>query len=146
MNRRGLIQLLGWAASAAAAQSVVGVLNTDEQERLARAVVSPSRVDEKVIDHIETIHRYCKQQDDALGSRAVLPTALAQRNLVHDLLGECSATLRRRLLSIYSSMSTSIGYYLFDLNDFDNSWHYWDQARAAAQDADNIELDIYTLV
>ncbi len=145
MNRRGLIQLLGWAAGTATALPVLGALNTDEQERLTRAVVSPSRVDDKVIDHIEAMLRYCKRQEDALGSRAVLPTALAQRNLVHNLLGECSATLRPRLLSIYSSMSTSIGYYLFDLNDFDNSWHYWDQARAAAQDADNTELDIYTL-
>ncbi|MGH3796368.1 MAG: helix-turn-helix domain-containing protein [Pseudonocardiaceae bacterium] len=145
MNRRGLIQLLGWAASTATALPVLGALNTDEQERLTRAVVTPSRVDERVIDHIETIHRYCKQQDDTLGARAVLNTVLAQRTLVHDLLGECPTSLRPRLLSVYSDMSTSIGYYYFDLNDSDSAQGYWDQARAAAQDADNTELSIYAL-
>ncbi|MGH3907867.1 MAG: hypothetical protein ACRDTE_27370, partial [Pseudonocardiaceae bacterium] len=145
MNRRGLIQLLGWAASTAAAPSVVGILNTDEQQRLAGAIASPSRVDDQVIDLLETIHRYCKQQDDALGARAVLNTVLAQRNLVSDLLAECPASLRPHLLSVYSDMSSSIGYYFFDLNDFSSAWHYRQQARAAAQDADNVELGIHAL-
>lgn len=145
MNRRQLLQLLRRAAGTAAAASAMGNLNTDEQERLARAITTPSRVDERVIDHIETIHRSCKQQDDALGSRAVLKTVLAQRDLVRDLLTDCPAVLRQRLLSVYSDMSSSIGYYFFDLNDFSSAWYYRQQARAAAQDADNPELEIHAL-
>ncbi|MGH3797505.1 MAG: helix-turn-helix transcriptional regulator [Pseudonocardiaceae bacterium] len=145
MNRRGLLQLLGLTVGTTTALPVVGALNTDEQQRLAGAIASPSRVDNQVIDHLETIHRYCKQQDDALGARAVLNTVLAQRTLVHDLLAECPASLRPRLLSVYSDMSSSIGYYLFDLNEFDSSRYYYDQARLAAQDAGNVGLGVYAL-
>lgn len=145
MNRRELLQLLRRTAGTAAAASVVGNLNTDEQERLVRAIVSPSRVDEQVIDHIESMLRHCKRQEDALGARAVLPTALGQRNLVYDLLNECPPSLRPRLLSVYSDMSTSVGFYFFDLNDTDSAFWYWNQARAAAQNADNTELSIYAL-
>ncbi|MGH3873647.1 MAG: helix-turn-helix transcriptional regulator [Pseudonocardiaceae bacterium] len=144
MNRRELLQLLGWAV-AVTASPVVNSLDIEEQERLARAIVSPSRVDEQVIDHLHTMLQDCKRQDDALGSRAVLNTALAQRDLVRGLLAECPDGLRSRLLSVYSDMSTSIGYYFFDLNDFDNSWYYCDRARVAAHDAGNAELGVYSL-
>lgn len=145
MNRREILQLLRRTTSIIAALTVVSGLDGDEQERLARAIASPSRVDGKVIDHLDAMLRYCKRQDDALGSRAVLKTVLAQRDLIDDLLTECPASLRSRLLSVYSDMSTSIGYYFFDLNDFDSAQHYCDQARAAAQKAGNAELGIYAL-
>ncbi|MGH3826292.1 MAG: helix-turn-helix domain-containing protein, partial [Pseudonocardiaceae bacterium] len=53
MKRRKLLQLLGWAATTAA--SPISGLNTEEQERLAQAIATPSRVDAQVIGHIETI-------------------------------------------------------------------------------------------
>lgn len=146
MNRRELFELLKWAAGAAATSSAVTGLNTDELERLTRAIISPNRVDEKVIKNIEAMLRYCKRQQKALGARAVLNTMIAQQNLVNDLLGECPTDLRPRLLSVYSNMSTSIGYDFFDkLNDPASAERYWDQARAAAREADNAELGIYAL-
>jgi hypothetical protein len=87
----------------------------------------------------------CKRQQDLLGSRAVLPTALAQQSLVHNLLAECPTDLRSRLLSVYGDISTSIGFYFFDLNEVDRAWCSFDQARAAAHDAGNTELSIYAL-
>ncbi len=145
MNRRGLLQLLGWASSAAAGSSVVTGLDIDELERFAHAIVSPSRVDEQVIDHLGAILHYCKRQNDRLGPWAVLNTVLAQRTLVHDLLAECPDELRPRLLSVYSDMSTSVAFYYFDLNDFDSAWYYGDRARATSQDAGNTELMIHAL-
>ncbi|MGH3772964.1 MAG: helix-turn-helix domain-containing protein [Pseudonocardiaceae bacterium] len=145
MNRRQLLEKLGWAATAVAASPIMSSLDAEEQERLARAIVSPSRVDERVIDHLATMLRYRKRLNDALGSRAVLNTALAQQNLVHGLLAECPDELRPQLLSVYSEMSTSIAYYYFDHNDYDSARHYCEQARAAAQDAGNIELTIHAL-
>lgn len=109
MNRRELIQLLGWVTTTVAASPAVNALDTDEQERLARAIVSPSRVDNLVIDHFEAMLRYCRRQDDALGARAVMNTAIAQRNLVRGLLAQCLTGLRSWLLSVYSDMSTFIG-------------------------------------
>lgn len=144
MNRRKLLRLLGWAATVVAATPVSG-LDTDEQERLVRALAVPSRVDAQVIDHIEGVLQYCKRQEDALGPQAVLHSVLAQRKLVDSLLGECRDELRPRLLSVYSSMSSSVGFYCFDLDDADSAMRYCDQGRAAAQEARNTELAAYAL-
>ncbi|MGH3814508.1 MAG: helix-turn-helix domain-containing protein [Pseudonocardiaceae bacterium] len=145
MNRRELLQLLGWAVGTVVASPAVRDLDAEEQQRLVRAIVSPSRVDERVIDHVEAIFRHCKRQEDALGSRAVLPTVLGQSDLVRDLLAECPDNHRSRLLSVYSDMSTSIGYYFFELNDADSAKSYHEQARIAAHDAGSVELSIYAL-
>jgi len=48
-------------------------------------------------------------------------------------------------LSVYSSMSTSVGTYFFDLDDAASAMNYCDQAREAAQKARNTELAIYAL-
>ncbi len=144
-NRRELLQLLGWIVTTLSASPVMSGLDTDEQQRLARAIAAPSRVDAQVIDHIATMLRHCKRQEDTLGARAVLPTALAQLDLVHDLLAECPTDLRPRLLSVYSDISSSAGWYLHELDDFDGAWRYFEQARAAAHDAGDIELGIKAL-
>jgi transcriptional regulator with XRE-family HTH domain len=145
MNRRKLLQLLRWAAATTAVSPMVAGLNIEEQERLARAIVSPSRIDERVIDHIDAMLRHCKRQEDTLGSRAVLPMALGQHDLINDLLSACPSDLRPRLLSVYSDVSSSVGFYFLELNDFDSAWGYYGQARAAAHDAGNTELGIYAL-
>ncbi|MGH8744565.1 MAG: hypothetical protein ACREUY_09845, partial [Burkholderiales bacterium] len=85
------------------------------------------------------------RQEDALGPQAVLYTVLAQRELVNSLLGECLDELRPRLLSVYSSMSTSVATYFFDLDDAASAMHYFEQARESAQEARNTELAIYAL-
>jgi tetratricopeptide (TPR) repeat protein len=145
VNRRELVlRLLGWVAAAIASSYPVS-LDADEQERLTKAIALPSRIDAQVIDHIETILRHCKRQEDALGPQAVLQTVLAQRELVDALLTECPAMFRSRLLSVYSSMSSSIGFYCFDLDDMDSAMRYCDQGRAAAQEARDTELAIYAL-
>ncbi|MGH3888945.1 MAG: hypothetical protein ACRDSZ_20715 [Pseudonocardiaceae bacterium] len=144
MDRREHLRLLGWMAAAVAASPILS-LNSDEQERVAKVVAAPGRVDAQVIDHIEGMLQYCKRQEDALGPRAVLYTVLAQRELVNSLLGECPDELRPRLLSVYSSMSTSVAIYCFDLDDAASAMRYCDQARGAAQEARNIELAIYAL-
>ena len=144
VERREHLRLLGWMAASVAASPVLN-LDSDEQERLSKAVDRPSRVDAQSIDHIETMLQECKRQEDAFGPNAVLHTVIAQRELVDSLLDECRAELRPRLLSVYSSMSSSIGTYFFDLDDPASAMHYCDQARAAAQEARNTELAIYVL-
>lgn len=144
MNRREVLRLLGWAAAIVAA-SPMGGLDADDQQRLTQAIALPSRVDTQVIDSLEAMFGQCKRQEDALGSRLVLDTVLAQRRLIHRLLKDCPAPLRPRLLSVYSDMSTSIGYYFFELNDLNNARYFCEQARVAAHDAGDTGLSIYAL-
>jgi hypothetical protein len=144
VDRREHLRLLGWLAASVAASPILS-LDSDEQQRLAKAVAVPGRVDAQVIDHIETMLLHCKRQEDVLGPHAVLHTVIAQRELVNSLLDECPAELRLRLLSVYSNMSSSIATYFFDLDDAASAMHYSDQARAAAQEARNTELAIYAL-
>ncbi|MGH4014809.1 MAG: hypothetical protein ACREMZ_16685 [Gemmatimonadales bacterium] len=144
MERREHLRLLGRMATAVAASPILS-LDSNEQERLSKAIAQPSRVDSQVIDRIDATLRHCQLQEDALGSRAVLPTLLDQRNLVDDLLAECPDHLRARLLATYSNMSTSIGYYFFELNDLASTRHYFEQARAAAHGAGSADLSIYAL-
>ncbi|MGH3752904.1 MAG: hypothetical protein ACRDRP_09440 [Pseudonocardiaceae bacterium] len=144
MNRRELLLLPGWAAAVVAAAPVLG-LDSDEQERLSRVIAAPGRVDDQSIDHIESVHQHCKRQEDSFGPYAVLQTVLAQRELVGSLLGGCSDVLRPRLLSVYGSMSTSVGIYFHDLDDPASAMCYCGQAREAAQEARNPELAIYAL-
>lgn len=145
MNRRELFQLFGLEAITVVALAAVSGIDDQDWERLARAIVAPSRVDSRVLDHLVSILRYCEQQDDVLGPRAVLHTVLAQRQLARHLLAECPAPLRYRLLGLYSAMSGSVGDYCFDLNDPDSAHYYYDQARVAAHAAGDNELSIYAL-
>jgi hypothetical protein len=144
MERRNFLQVLGWAATAAAAAPLIG-LDADEQVRLGRAIAAPNRVDEGVITHIDAILTTAMRQDDALGPQAVLQTVLAQGNLARLMLTECPGKLRPRLLSVYGNLSTFAGWLFFDLNDFDSAWHYYQQGRSAAHEARNHELGIYAL-
>jgi len=144
VERREHLRLLGQLSATIAASPLLS-LDSDEQERLSKVVAIPSRVDAQSIVHIETILQDCKRQQDIFGSKAVLHTVIAQREFVDSLLDECSDELRPRLLSVYSGMSISIGYYLFDLDDVASAMHYCEQARAAAQEARNTELAVYAL-
>ncbi|HEU0089221.1 MAG TPA: hypothetical protein VFQ77_16510 [Pseudonocardiaceae bacterium] len=144
VERREHLRLLGWMAASVAASPIFS-LDNDEQERLSKVTASPSRVDAQSIVHLETILSDCKRQEDTFGPYAVLHTVIAQREFVDSLLDDCSDEMHPRLLSLYSSMSSSIGTYFFDLEAPDNAMYYGDQARAAAQEARNTELSIYAL-
>lgn len=142
MKRRELLRTLGWAAAAA---STFYAIDIEEQQRIASALSKPSRVDTATIEHIETVLWRCQRQDDALGPQAALDTVLAQRNLARVLVRECPAPLRPRMLSVLSNASRHAGWLSFDLNDFDSARYYYEDARALAHEAENIELGAFVL-
>jgi transcriptional regulator with XRE-family HTH domain len=145
MRRRELLRLLSWAAAAAVAAPVFPGLSLDDQERVVRVLDGCHRVDEPVIDHIESILWAAMRQDDTLGPQAALDTVLAQRNLVRAVLPECPGQLRPRLLSMFSNLSRFAGWLSFDLRDFDSASYYYEQARTAAHAAENTDLSIFVL-
>ncbi|MGQ0776824.1 MAG: hypothetical protein ACT4NY_20805 [Pseudonocardiales bacterium] len=142
VKRRLALRALGWAATAA---SVGYSLNPDEQARVAAVFSNPGRVDEQTIGHIDAVLWQCKRQDDALGPRAVLDAVLAQRHFARTLVPDCPAELRPRLLSVLSSASRQAGWLCFDLNDFDSAGYYYEDARARAHEAQDIELGAFVL-
>jgi hypothetical protein len=137
MKRRGMLRTLGWAASAAA---VGHLLEPDEQGRVASVLGNSGRVDGRALDHFEAVLWHCERQDDALGPRGVLDTVLTQRSLLGSLLPDCPAMLRPRLLSVLSGASRQAGWLSFDLNDFHSAGYFYENARALAHEAENIEL------
>jgi len=145
MNRREVLRILGWAATAAAAAPIFQGLDLQEQERVVGAIQAPNRVDAAVVDHIEGVLWRCMRQDDSLGPQAALDTVLAQRNLAYAILAECPDTVRPRLLSTFANLSRFAGWLSFDLNDFDGGWYYYEQARTAAHEAQNSELGALVL-
>src|SRR5262249_19326882 len=146
MNRREVLRLLGWAASAAAAATpVLHGLDAEEQARVALAVQVPSRVDASVIEHSEAVLWRCMRQDDAIGPQAALDTVLAQRNLTRAMLAECPTALRPRLLSLFSNLSRFAGWLSFDLDDLDSGWYFYEQARSSAHEAENSALAAFVL-
>ncbi len=142
MDRRDVLRVLGWAAAAA---SMFPSINGDERQRVASALGKPSRVDVQTIEHIETVLWRCQRQDDALGPQAALDTVLAQRNLARVLVRECPASLRPRMLSVLSNASRHAGWLSFDLNDFESARYYYEDARASAHEAENVELGAFVL-
>lgn len=145
MNRRESLLLLGAATTDLAALSLLAILDGDEQERVARAIVAPQRVDGQTISHIETVLHSAMYHDDALGPQAALDTVLAQRTLARTLLTECPSDLQRRLLTLYSNLSRFAGWLSFDLGNFETAIYYYEQARLAAYEARNTELGIFVL-
>lgn len=142
MKRRDVLRALGWAATPA----LVGhSLDPDEQARVAAVLGNPGRVDEQIIEHIEAVLWHCRMQEAALGPRAVLDTVLAQRNLARSLLPDCPAALRPRLLPVLSGASRHAGWLSFDLKDFGGAGYYYEDARARAHEAHDLELGAFVL-
>ncbi|MGH3915567.1 MAG: hypothetical protein ACRDTC_19495 [Pseudonocardiaceae bacterium] len=141
MDRRNALQLLAWAATAAAA----GTLDGDEYERVASVLSGRGRVDAQTIEHIEAVLWRCRRQDHALGPHAALDTVLAQRQLARSLLPHCPAPLRPQLLSVLSESSRLAGWLSFDLNQFDSAGYYYEDARSLAHEAQNAERGAFVL-
>ncbi len=145
VKRRDLLQKLSKTAALAAASPILDRLDPDEQERVALAIVTPSRVDAAVIDCIEEVLHQCMRQDEILGPRAVLEIVQAQRNLVLVMQAEAPDQLRPRLLSLFSKLSALAGWLSFNLNDFESAQCHHEEARRAAHEAQDAELAAFVL-
>lgn len=146
MNRRQVLQWLGWAAGTAAASlELLDDLNPDERDRTSGVLVEPGRVDGAVIGHIDGILWRCMRQDDALGPQAALTTVLAQRDLVQGLITGASGDHRDALLTLLANLSRFAGWLCFDLGDFDAASSHYEAARADAHEARNSELGALVL-
>jgi tetratricopeptide (TPR) repeat protein len=145
LNRRELLGKLSTAFALAAATPILDVANPDERQRVARVLDDPSRLDLATLVHTEEILQRCRLQGDVLGPRVALQTALAQRHLMDTIAKDAPDALRPRALSVHAQLSQLVGWLLFNLGDYRNARHYYDDARTTAHDAQDADLVTYVL-
>ncbi|MGH3751802.1 MAG: helix-turn-helix transcriptional regulator [Pseudonocardiaceae bacterium] len=119
-------------------------LDLDECTRLAQAVACPSRVDARTVNNLAVTLAHCKRLEDSLGPCQVLDTVTALHRLVHRLLdGDPPAHVRKALSLVDSNIACSMGGYLVDMGQLDQSSRYFAHARKAAHDAGNTVYAAY---
>jgi hypothetical protein len=134
LGRRAAIRTLG---SVLAAVGLSG-LDLEEHTRLARAVVSSSRVDARVVTSLAATLAHCKRLEDQLGPSEVMGTVAAQHRLVRHLLDSgCPDRFRQPLSVVDSNMACAIGGYLIDMGNHSLAHDYFQHARKAGHDARN---------
>jgi tetratricopeptide (TPR) repeat protein len=145
LNRRELLAKFSTTFALAAAAPIFETLAPEERQRVARVLDEPNRLDEATLAHSEEIVRRCRRQGDVLGPGMVLQTVLAQRHLMGTVAKGAPHDLKPRALSVYAELSQLAGWLLFNLGDYRNAQFYYDDARTAAHDAENVDLVTYIL-
>jgi hypothetical protein len=129
----------------AAAAPLLDIADADERDRVAAVLDDPSRLDLATITHAERVLQHYRRQGDVLGPQIALQTALAQRQVIADLVAGTPEELRPRVLTVYAELSQMVGWQLYNLGDYRAAQYYYDDARTAAHDAENTELVTYVL-
>jgi ATP/maltotriose-dependent transcriptional regulator MalT len=145
MNRRDLLQKISTALTVAAAAPLLDMADADGRDRAARALNDPRRIDAVTISQAERGLKSFRMQGDVLGPQVALQTALAQRKVIGEFAANAPSHLRPQVLSLYAELSQLVGWELFDIGDYRAAAYYYDDARTAAHDAENVELVTYIL-
>ncbi|MDT3398421.1 helix-turn-helix transcriptional regulator [Streptomyces sp. B1866] len=145
MDRRELLQKASAALTMAAAAPLFDIAHADQRERLNGVLTNSRRIDDAVLTQAERVLPEYRLQGDVLGPQVALRTAFAQRELVSGFLANAPSHLKPRLLSVYAELSQIVGWQFFDLGDYRSAQYYYDDARTAAHDAENVELVSYIL-
>ncbi|MFI1852947.1 helix-turn-helix domain-containing protein [Streptomyces sp. NPDC020480] len=145
LNRRELLLKISTALTVAAAAPLLDIADADERDRVAAVLDDPSRLDLATITHAERVLQHYRRQGDVLGPQIALQTALAQRQVIADLIASAPEDLRPRVLTVYAELSQMVGWQLYNLGDYRAAQYYYDDARTAAHDAENTELVTYVL-
>jgi tetratricopeptide (TPR) repeat protein len=128
---------------------VAGQLATAVPERAAAvpgmAHDSPVKVDDQLIDEIESALADAMAQDDRYGPWLVLRSVLSQQNIVAGVLPDCPSRFRPRLMSVYANLTRFAGWLYFDLGDHASASKFYENARLAAHEAGDAELAAFTL-
>ncbi len=136
LNRRDATRLITILTATAS--------SPDGLSRTARALGS-GQVDPRVIDEIDAVITVSQRQEDNLGPSVALPAMLTQRQVVEDLLSNCTDETRPRLLVAFGRASISLARYAADLGDYAAASRYCEDARRVAHEARDVPLAAYAL-
>jgi tetratricopeptide (TPR) repeat protein len=145
VSRRELLSKLSAAFTAAAVAPLFDVLNPDEHEQVTRAMQDPSTFDLPTLRYCERMITNLRQQGDVLGPQLTLQSAIGHRQIVQRLTQAAPANFQQRAVSAYAELTQLVGWLCFNMGDYHSAQHYYDDARSAAHDAQNVELVTYIL-
>lgn len=144
-SRRELLQKISTALTVAAAAPLLDMADADAYDRASQALDDPRRIDAVTISQAERGLKTFRMQGDVLGPQVALQTALAQRKVIGEFAAHAPSHVRPQVLSLYAELSQLVGWELFDIGDYRAAQYYYDDARTAAHDAENVELVTYVL-
>jgi len=144
-SRRELLSKLSTAFTAAAVVPLFDVLNPDEHEQVMRTMQDPSNFDLPALRYCERMITNLRQQGDVLGPQLTLQSAIGHRHMVQRLAQAAPANFQQRAVSAYSELTQLVGWLCFNMGDYQGAQHYYDDARSAAHDVQNVELVTYIL-
>ncbi|MFI7703259.1 hypothetical protein [Nonomuraea sp. NPDC049480] len=142
VKRRELLFELALVLGGAPALDLLRVLNTDEEERLARVLRSTWRVDEATARTFEKLMLHARRADDQYGPATLLPVVNGHRTALAQVLARESMppALHDRLLGAYAQMSQLTGYLSYDLLDYATAEHAMHEGLRAALDLGDATL------
>jgi hypothetical protein len=121
------------------------MLNPEAHELLVRAMQHPENFDLAAFHYCERMITNLRQQDNALGPQLTPHSAIGHRQMAQRLAQAAPVEFQRRALSAYAELTQLVGWLCFNMGDYPSAQHYYDDARSAAHDAQNIGLVTYTL-
>ena len=145
VNRRVLLGKLSSAFALAAISPLLDVLDPDEYEPVARFLQHPDTFDLPVLTYAERMIINLRRQSDVLGPQLTLHSAIGHRQLVEKLAKAAPDAFQPRAVSAYAELTQFLGWLCFNMGDYPSAQHYYDDARSAAHDAQNVELVTYVL-
>ncbi|MGH3763904.1 MAG: hypothetical protein ACRDTX_01920 [Pseudonocardiaceae bacterium] len=86
-----------------------------------------------------------RQQGDVIGPQLTLQSALGHREVAHRLAQTAPTSFQQRTVSAYAELAQLIGWLCFNMGDYHSAQHYYEDARSAAHDAQNVELVTFVL-
>lgn len=115
-------------------------LDADAFDRLAAVVECPRRADLAVVEHLAAVLARQRALEDRVGARSVLPTVLAEIELIDDLAGQARGTVRAALIGLSGEYRQFLGWIGEDLGDPAAALGHYDRAMDAAQETGDANM------
>ncbi|MGH3711807.1 MAG: hypothetical protein ACRDRQ_27780 [Pseudonocardiaceae bacterium] len=144
-NRRQLMSKLSAAFTMAAAQPFFDTLDSDEHEQVVQVLRGASNFSEPALRYCTEMVGSLARQDNVLGPRFILHSALGHRNIAQGLAKSAPAEFQQAAISVYADLTSFVGWLCFNMGDYPSTQYYYDEARSAAHDAGNVDLVAYIL-
>jgi tetratricopeptide (TPR) repeat protein len=145
VSRRALLAKLSSAFVLAAVSPVLDVLDPEEREPVTRFLQQPDTFDLPALTYTESMITNLRRQSDMLGPQLTVHGAMGHQRLAEQLAKTAPSAFQPRAISAYAELTQFLGWLSLNMGDYATAQRYYDEARSAAHDAENVELVTYIL-